>query len=84
MSKSVDTRIDDMIKTFTSEVMNAAEIAYSDDSELVGDLGFDSLDLVSFLAQIEQSWNFVIPDEDFSIERFSTVGSVRKYIKNKI
>jgi acyl carrier protein len=81
---SIDVRIDEMITRFIEQSRGAGiGVAYTDRSALVGDLGFDSLDLVAFLAEIEKSWDLVIPDEDFSLETFATVGAVRRYIKER-
>ncbi len=52
----------------------------SDDTDIVDDLGADSLDVVEMLMTIEQEYGVVVPDE--AIMTFKTVGDVAKYIEN--
>ncbi|MFB7667278.1 phosphopantetheine-binding protein [Kitasatospora sp. NPDC056138] len=74
-----------MIGDFISSAKGRhAAVEFSDESHLIDDLEFDSLDLVSFLAEIEDAWGFAISDEDFSVDRFATVGSVRSYIRERV
>lgn len=51
----------------------------SDDTDIVDDLGADSLDVVEMLMTIEQEYGVVVPDE--AIMTFKTVGDVAKYIE---
>ncbi|MBR7831775.1 acyl carrier protein [Actinospica durhamensis] len=70
-----------MITRFILETKGpAALVEFSDDTELIDGLGFDSVDLVSFMAWIENWTGSSIPDSDYSIGNFSTVGAVRRYI----
>lgn len=50
------------------------------DTDIVDDLGADSLDVVEMLMTIEQEYGVVVPDE--AIMTFKTVGDVAKYIEN--
>ena len=52
----------------------------SDDTDIVDDLGADSLDVVEMLMTIEQEYGVVVPDE--AIMTFKTVGDVARYIEN--
>jgi len=52
----------------------------SNDTDIVDDLGADSLDVVEMLMTIEQEYGVVVPDE--AILTFKTVGDVAKYIEN--
>ena len=52
----------------------------SDDTDIVDDLGADSLDVVEMLMTIEQEHGVVVPDE--AIMTFKTVGDVARYIEN--
>ncbi|MDJ0380126.1 phosphopantetheine-binding protein [Streptomyces sp. G-G2] len=79
------TAIDELIGRFAQNpARGTAPTDFADCEALVADLGFDSLDLVEFLAQIEGTWGFTIPDEDFTLETFETVGAVRAYINARI
>jgi acyl carrier protein len=48
-------------------------------TNIVSDLGADSLDVVEMLMTIEQEYGIVVPDE--AILTFKTVGDVAKYIE---
>ena len=50
------------------------------DTDIMDDLGADSLDVVEMLMTIEQEYGVVVPDE--AIMTFKTVGDVAKYIEN--
>ena len=50
------------------------------DSDILHDLGADSLDIVEMLMTIEQEYGVVVPDD--VITTFKTVGDVAKYIEN--
>ena len=53
-----------------------------DDSNIIDDLGADSLDIVDMIMLFEEEFNFSIPDED--IQSLRTVRAVAEYIeKNK-
>lgn len=81
---TIDEKVTDLIDSFISQGMTVDRVEYTDESTLVGDLGFDSLVFVAFLAALEDSLGIAVPDEEFFIERFATVGAVRAYIKAKM
>lgn len=57
------------------------ESAVSDDAHFIKDLGFDSLDTVDLMMQLEQEFNILIPDEDYS--KITTLKSLVKYLEEK-
>lgn len=52
------------------------------ETNLIEDLGADSLDLVDFVMSLEEEFDKEIPDED--IEKIKTVGDVVSYIENSL
>ena len=52
------------------------------DTDLIKDLGADSLDLVDFVTTLEDEFDKEIPDEE--IENIKTVGDVVSYIENSL
>ena len=50
------------------------------DTDILHDLGADSLDIVEMLMTIEQEYGIVVPDE--VITTLKTVGDVAEYIEN--
>ena len=51
------------------------------DSELIGDLGINSLELADLILLCEDKFNVVIDDEE--IRNFSTVGDVVRYLEKE-
>lgn len=58
------------------------EDAIDEDTDIMGDLGADSLDVVEMLMALEDSFGITIPDED--VGELTTVGLVVSYIENHI
>ncbi len=52
------------------------------ETNIVDDLGADSLDVVEMLMTIEQEHGVTVPDE--AIMTFKTVGDVAKYVENNL
>ena len=52
------------------------------DTDIIDDLGADSLDLVDFVMSLEEEFDKEIPDED--IENIKTIGDVVSYIENSL
>ena len=52
------------------------------DTNIIEDLGADSLDLVDFVMSLEDEFDKEIPDED--IEGIKTIGDVVSYIENSL
>jgi acyl carrier protein len=55
--------------------------AVSDDANFMKDLGFDSLDTVDLMMQLEMEFNISIPDEDYT--RIVTVQSLVVYLEER-
>ena len=52
------------------------------DTNIIEDLGADSLDLVDFVMSLEDEFDKEIPDED--VESIKTVGDIVSYIENSL
>ena len=52
------------------------------DTNIIEDLGADSLDLVNFVMSLEDEFDKEIPDED--VESIKTVGDIVSYIENSL
>lgn len=55
--------------------------AVSDNANFMKDLGFDSLDTVDLMMQLEQEFNIAIPDEDYA--KIVTVKSLVEYLEER-
>ena len=53
--------------------------AVADEANFMKDLGFDSLDTVDLMMQLEMEFNISIPDEDYT--RIVTVKSLIAYLE---
>jgi len=53
----------------------------SDKSNLISDLGADSLDMIELIMAFEVEFGFEIPDEE--ADKLSTVKEIEEYIKKK-
>lgn len=49
------------------------------ESDIINDLGLDSLDIVELVMTLEEKWNIVADDDD--IKTLKTVADVVKYIE---
>jgi acyl carrier protein len=68
------------VKDILAKQLRVDADSISDDTDIMDDLGADSLDVVEMLMSIEQEYGIVVPDE--VIVTFKTVGDVAKYIEN--
>lgn len=55
--------------------------AVSDNANFMKDLGFDSLDTVDLMMQLEQEFNIAIPDDDYV--KIVTVKSLIEYLEER-
>ena len=68
-----------MIEKIISEVIGCDQDSIKDDSDLVKDLGADSLNIVELVMQLEEEYGIEIYDED--AETLHTVKQVKDYIE---
>lgn len=54
----------------------------SEDTDIAGDLGADSLDLVEMIMMLEEEFGIVITDE--SIYNYKTVGEITTFIESML
>ena len=62
--------------------LDLEEEQVNEDSEVIDDLGADSLDIVDLVMTLEEEFDTEIPDED--IENLKTVGDIVKYIEDRV
>ena len=54
----------------------------NENTDIVADLGADSLDVVDLVMTLEDAFDIEIPDED--IEKIHTVGELARYLEDHI
>lgn len=69
-----------MIEKIIAEVVGCDQDLVKDDSNFVEDLGYDSLNVVELVMQIEEEYEIEMPDED--AEELHTVKDLKKYIED--
>ena len=57
---------------------------FTEKLNLVEDLNFDSLDLISFLFEVQSKFNVKIPDEDIDSYKLFRMDNLSDYIEKKI
>ncbi len=70
----MENRIIKILKNFGVD-----ESAITNEAHFTKDLGFDSLDKVDLMMQLEMEFDITIPDDDYI--KISTVGSLLHYLE---
>ena len=68
------------VKEILSKQLRVDINSITEETNIVDDLGADSLDVVEMLMTIEQEYGVVVPDD--VIATFKTVRDVARYIEN--
>ena len=71
----------EQVKKILCDQLDLDEEQVTEDSEVIDDLGADSLEIVDLVMTLEEEFDTEIPDED--IENLRTVGDIVKYIEER-
>lgn len=72
----------DKIKDMLEKQLGIDKSKITEDSDIIKDIGADSLDIVDFLMDAENEWGITIEEED--VKNLHTIGDVVKYIESRI
>lgn len=72
----------DKIKNMLEKQLGIDKSKITEDSDIIKDIGADSLDIVEFLMDAENEWGITIEEED--VKNLHTIGDVVKYIESRI
>lgn len=72
----------EQVKKILCDQLDLEEEQVNEGSEVIDDLGADSLDIVDLVMTLEEEFDTEIPDED--IENLKTVGDIVKYIEDRV
>ena len=72
----------EQVKKILCDQLDLEEEQVNEDSEVIDDLGADSLNIVDLVMTLEEEFDTEIPDED--IENLKTVGDIVKYIEDRV
>ena len=53
----------------------------SNEDDLIEDMGFDSIQMLELIVEVEKYFKISIKDEDFDIENFATINSIIVLVK---
>ena len=70
----------EVIKEILAKQLKVDVDTIDESTNIVEELGADSLDVVEMLMTIEEEYDVVVPDE--VVATFVTVGDVAKYVEN--
>lgn len=70
------------VRALLAEQLDIEEDKISEGTDIIEDLGADSLDVVELMMTLEQEFDLVIADE--SIHDLHTVGDVTKFIEKLV
>lgn len=66
-----------------AEVMNIDPKSITEDTDLLKDLGADSLDIMQILMNAEEVFDIEIPDDEDFLSGISTVGDALKLLEDR-
>ncbi len=72
----------DKIKDMLEKQLGIDKSKITEDSDIIKDIGADSLDIVEFLMDAENEWGITIEEED--VKDLHTIGDIVKYIESRI
>lgn len=72
----------DKIKDMLEKQLGIDKSKITEDSDIIKDIGADSLDIVEFLMDAENEWGITIEEEE--VKNLHTIGDVVKYIESRI
>lgn len=78
LGKLVDTIREITGKKISTNLDEAVSLSLTDD------LGIDSLDFINFLFRIEQMFDIQIPEEDIDSKELVVLGTLAKYIEERL
>lgn len=68
------------VKSLLADQLNVSEESITLESDIINDLGADSLDVVELLMGLEEYYGITVPDE--VANTLQTVGSIVKYVED--
>ena len=72
----------EQVKKILCDQLDLEEEQVNEDSEVIDDLGADSLDIVDLVMTLEDEFDIEIPDDQ--VEKIKTVGDIVKFIEEKV
>ena len=80
----VDVSIRDVLRQYIGEELLEEEGTVEDDENLLTDGMVDSMGMLRLVAFIDETWDIIVPPEDFTIENFRTIADLDRYLAGKL
>ena len=77
-----DSDLSNRLRTIVAEQLGVDRVEVSPDSNILDDLGADSLDVVELLMTLEDEFDIEVPDE--AAESIRTIGDVERYVAEHV
>ena len=72
----------DKVRKALASQLECDESSITENTDIMGDLGADSLDIIELMMTLEEEFGIVITDE--SVHQYKTVGEVSKFIEGQL
>jgi len=78
MQNDIESKLKEIIFTYSKAELKPEEI--HNQTDLITDLGFDSISIIQLIVEIEDSFNIVFSDNDMDIEKLGSYGQLLQLI----
>ena len=80
-----ETNMEEMIKELLAETIedDSAKRSWNSDTDIINEIGIDSLQLVRFLLAVENRLGISLNYEEMSFDIFSSIGSLAKFLEEQ-
>ena len=77
--------MEEMIKELLAETIedDSAKRSWNSDTDIINEIGIDSLQLVRFLLAVENRLGISLNYEEMSFDIFSSIGSLAKFLEEQ-
>ncbi|MBR0418671.1 MAG: acyl carrier protein [Erysipelotrichaceae bacterium] len=78
--------MEEMIKELLAEIIedDSAKKSWNCDTDIINDIGIDSLQLVRFLLAVENRLGMTLDYEDLKFEYFSSIRTLAEYLEEQV
>jgi acyl carrier protein len=74
--------IHDQVVTILRTIKQTDHVEVSQDTNLIADLGFTSMDVMNLILELEQHFSITFLDRDLDLDHFITLGAVLDTLKS--
>lgn len=82
MRNDIDVKLKKIVAKLADSLVKCEDI--HDDSHLISDFGYDSMQIIQLVVEIEKKFMMEFDDEDLTNETFLTYGSLKKTLAKKL